>query len=277
MSDLELWFTERQTENLALGCRIRSTLVRERTPYQDLAIVDTLQYGRMLVLDGCVMTTEQDEFVYHEMIVHVPLLTHPDPRRVLIIGGGDGGALREALKHPGIEKATMVEIDGAVIEQSRRFLPSIACALDDPRAEVIVGDGIEHVKGARGTYDVILSDSTDPIGPAVGLFSAEFYRDCYNALADGGVFVAQSESPFLHAGLIRDVQQRVASVFPLTRLYLAAIPTYPSGLWSFTLGSKGPDPAQPRPFDFPTRYYTTEVHRAAFALPAFARELEAPR
>lgn len=272
---MELWYTEKQTKHLRLSCRITSTLVREQTEFQDLAIVDTLQYGRMLVLDGCVMTTEQDEFVYHEMITHVPLFTHPNPRRVLVVGGGDGGTVREILKHPSVEQATLVEIDGKVIEYSKKFLPSIACALDDPRCRVLVEDGVRHVKEAEAQYDVIISDSTDPIGPAVGLFTEEFYRDCHRALKDDGIFVAQTESPFLNAQLIHDVQRRVASVFPTTRLYLASIPTYPSGLWSFTMGSKKHDPLQPRPCSFHTKYYTTELHKAAFVLPSFARSLAA--
>ena len=271
---MEIWYTEDQTRNLRFSCRIRETLVREQTKYQDLAVVDTLQFGKMLVLDGCVMTTEADEFVYHEMITHVPLFTHPKPRKVLVVGGGDGGAIREILKHPSVEEAVLVEIDGAVIEQSKKHLPSISVALDDPRCRILVQDGIKHVKESRGVYDVILSDSTDPIGPAVGLFTAEFYQDVYAALKDDGIFVAQSESPFFHAELIRDVQKRVGSVFPITRLYLASIPTYPSGLWSFTLGSKKYDPLKDsRSASIATKYYTPELHRAAFALPKFARDL----
>ncbi len=272
---MEIWYTEKQTENLAISFRLKETLVREQTQFQDLAIVDTLQYGKMLVLDNCVMTTEVDEFVYHEMITHVALHTHPNPKKVLVIGGGDGGAMREIIKHPSVERAVMVEIDGRVIDTCKEHLPSISCALSDPRVEVMVDDGIKFVKEARDEFDVILSDSTDPIGPAVGLFSAEFYRDAFNALKDDGIFVAQSESPFLHPQLIKDVQSRVSSVFPITRLYLASIPTYPSGLWSFTMGSKKYDPATPRPLTFDTKYYTTELHQAAFKLPRFALELVA--
>ena len=270
---MELWCTEKQTDNLSLSFRLKETLRREKTSYQDLAVVETLQYGRMLLLDGCVMTSEADEFVYHEMITHVPLFTHPYPRRALVIGGGDGGAIREILKHPSVEEAVLVEIDARVIEASKQFLPAISSALADPRCRVVVEDGIKHVKTARGRYDVIISDSTDPIGPAVGLFTEEFYRNVREALTEDGVFAAQTESPFLHARLIADVQRRIGAAFPITRLYLAAIPTYPSGLWSFTLGSKRHDPLQPRPCELETRYYTSALHRGAFQLPRFVEAL----
>lgn len=272
---MEIWYTEKQTDNLSISFRIKETLVREQTQFQDLAIVDTLQYGRMLVLDNCVMTSETDEFVYHEMITHVALHTHPSPKKVLVIGGGDGGAIREILKHPSVEQAVLVEIDGRVVDHCKTFLPSISCSLDDPRVRVIVGDGIKFIKEAKNEFDVILSDSTDPIGPAVGLFSAEFYRDSADALKDDGIFVAQSESPFLNQQLIKDVQSRLASVFPITRLFLASIPTYPSGLWSFSMGSKKHNPSNPRPLVFDTKYYTTELHQAAFKLPRFALDLVA--
>lgn len=274
---MELWFTEKQTDNLSYSCRIRQTLWREQTAYQDLLVIDTVEFGRMLVLDGCVMTTERDEFVYHEMLTHVPLFTHPEPKRVLVVGGGDGGAIREILKHPSVEEAVLAEIDAGVIEASRRFLPDIAGALDDARARVLVVDGIAHVAAHKNYYDVIMVDSTDPIGPAVGLFSSEFYQSVFAALKDDGLFVAQSESPFLHGELISDLLHKIGDIFPLTRLYLAAIPTYPSGLWSFAAGSKRHDPAKAdaaaRFAGMQTRYYTPALHNAAFSLPRFVADL----
>ncbi len=271
---MELWFTEKQTPDLSLSCRIDRTLVREKTDYQDLAIVDTLQYGRMLVLDGCVMTTEKDEFVYHEMIAHVPLATHPDPRKVLVVGGGDGGVIRESLRHPSVERAVLAEIDGKVIERSREFLPSIASALSDPRVTLAVGDGVKHVREHRGEYDVIVCDSTDPIGPAVGLFSKDFYADCREALTPEGIFVAQSESPFLHGDLIAGVARDLAAAFPIARLYWAVIPTYPGAMWTFAIGSKKRDPATDfRRVELPTKYYSPDIHRAAFVLPPFVAKL----
>ena len=272
---MELWFTEKQTEHLRLGVRVRESLLVEQTPFQKLAVLDTSQYGRMLVLDGAIQTTEQDEFVYHEMITHVPLTTHPQPREVLVIGGGDGGAVREILKHSEVRQVRLVEIDERVVAAARRFLPGMSQALDDPRAEVLIADGAEHLRALRGACDVILVDSTDPVGPAVKLFEADFYRAVHDALAPKGLFVAQSKSPYLDRGLIRDLLGIVRSLFPVGLLYTAAIPTYPSGLWSFVLGSKVHHPLtfdEARADKLETRYYSPEIHRSAFVLP---REIRA--
>mgnify|MGYP000906999003 CR=1 FL=1 len=275
---MDLWYTERQTGAVGLTLRIRRTLVSERTPFQHLAVLDTEQFGRMLVLDGMVQATVGDEFIYHEMIAHVALNTHPCPRSVAVIGGGDGGAIREILKHASVEKAVLVEIDAQVIEASRKYLPEISMALDDPRVEIRVEDGLRHVKEHKEAYDVIIVDSTEPVGAAVGLFSSEFYSDIYDSLREEGILVAQTESPFYNRDLIKRSTAAIAGVFPVTRLYLASIPTYPSGLWSFTLGSKEHDPLSVTPSrfaDLDTRYYTPDVHRAAFSLPRFVQELVA--
>jgi len=273
---MNCWFTELQTPDLALSCRVKKVLHEEKTPFQELAVYDTAQFGRMLVLDNVIQTTVKDEFVYHEMITHVGLNTHPRPRRVLVIGGGDGGAIREILKHRTVEKVTLVEIDGRVIEAAKRFLPEISGALDDPRVEVALADGIRHVKEQRGVYDLIVIDSTDPVGPAEGLFSAAFYRDVYEALSEDGLFTAQTESPFFNGDLITRVFREVAGVFPVARLYLACVPTYPGGLWTFTLGSKKYDPLNVETVSLPaldTRYYSPAVHRSAFVLPPFVADL----
>ena len=272
---MELWFTERQTKGVALSLLVERTLHVEDTPFQHLAVLETAEYGRMLVLDGMVMLTEADEFVYHEMLAHVPLLVHPDPRLVLVIGGGDGGTVREVLKHPTVERVVLAEIDERVIEAARRFLPSLSAGFGDPRLTLAVGDGIAHVRAHPGTYDAILVDSTDPVGPAEGLFGAEFYRMAAAALRPGGILAAQTESPFLNRDLIRRIQANMKEAFPFRRLYLAAIPTYPSGLWSFTLASGAEVPyLAPRTAPgLAARYYTPEIHRAAFVLPPFAAEL----
>ncbi|MCL6636554.1 MAG: polyamine aminopropyltransferase [Alicyclobacillus sp.] len=274
----ELWFTERQNDHLSIGLRIERVLHSEETPYQSLDVVQTVQYGNMLVLDGCIMTTERDEFVYHEMIAHVALHTHPHPRKVLVVGGGDGGAIREVVKHPSVEQAVLAEIDGRVIAASQQFFPHIASGLSDPRVRVEVTDGIRHVQEHPGEYDIILVDSTDPVGPAVGLFARPFYEAVFRALTDDGVFVAQTESPFVNQDLIRSVWADVRAVFPVTELYLAYVPTYPTGMWSFTLGSKRYHPLRDQqPLRIQdTRYYTADVHRAAFALPRFVAELVQP-
>lgn len=273
---MELWFTELQTPNLGITCKTMKTHHTEKTEYQDLALIETAQFGRMLVLDGMVQTTVADEFVYHEMITHVPLFTHKNPRKALVIGGGDGGAIREILKHDSIEKAVLVEIDGKVVETGRKYLPEISCALDSPRAEVQIEDGIKYVNEHKNEFDVIMVDSTEPVGPAVGLFQIDFYRSIYNALKDDGILVAQTESPFFNRDLIRKVFKDIKSLFPVTRLYTCAIPTYPSGYWSFTMGSKKYDPLETDVSAIPdigTRYYCADVHRAAFALPVFVKQL----
>jgi len=273
---MELWYTEKQTENLGYSCKITKTLHTEKTDFQDLDMIETTQWGTMLVLDGMVMTTDKDEFVYHEMISHVALNTHPAPKKVMVIGGGDGGAIREIIKHPSVEKATLVEIDRRVVELSKEYLPAISCALDHPKVEVLYEDGIKHIKERKNYYDVILVDSTEPIGPAVGLFTVDFYQAVFDALKEDGIMVAQSESPFVNADLISDMHKRISGIFPVTRLYLASIPTYPSGLWSFTLGSKKHDPIN---FDdstkltYETKYYTPKLHKAAFQLPKFVEDL----
>lgn len=273
---MELWYTEKQTENIGITCKTTKTLHVEKTEFQDLAVIDTLQFGRMLVLDGMVQTTVQDEFVYHEMITHVPLNTHSNPKNVLVIGGGDGGAIREIVKHPAVERATLVEIDRRVVEVSREHLPEISAALDDPKVTVIYDDGIKHVRDNPGKYDVIIVDSTEPVGPAVELFSGSFYNSIYKALKEDGLFVAQTESPFFNSGLITNCYREISGVFPITKLYLASVPTYPSGLWSFTMGSKKYDPENinaSAKLSYQTKYYTPRLHKGAFMLPAFVEEL----
>jgi len=273
---MELWYTEKQTENVGITCKTSKSLHVEQTEFQHLAVIDTKQFGRMLVLDGMVQTTIQDEFVYHEMIAHVPLNTHPNPRNVLVIGGGDGGTIREIVKHPAVEKATLVEIDRRVVEVSRELLPEISYALDNPKVTVIYDDGIKHVEDNTGIYDLIIVDSTEPVGPAVELFSSRFYGYIHNSLKEDGLFVAQTESPFFNGDIIRNCYQKISNIFPVTRLYLANVPTYPSGLWSFTIGSKKYDPENPSlsgQTEYPTRYYTPRVHKGAFCLPKFVEEL----
>jgi spermidine synthase len=273
---MELWFTEKQTEDLGITCKVRKTLHVEKSKFQDIALIDTNQFGRMLVLDGTIQTTIRDEFVYHEMISHVPLFTHPNPRRVAVIGGGDGGTIREILKHKSVEEAFLVEIDEKVVELARRFLPEISVALDDSRAKVCIEDGIEFVKNHKNEFDVIIVDSTDPVGPAVGLFVKEFYQSIHDALKEDGIFVAQTESPFFNDELIKSVYRDVQSVFPVVKVYLCNVPTYPSGMWCFTMGSKKFDPIEVpenKIKDLDCKYYCKDIHKAAFALPPFVKKL----
>lgn len=271
---MELWFSE-TLDDIRAAWRATAVLYHRRSQYQDVAIVDTVHFGRMLVLDGCVMTTERDEFVYHEMITHPGLLAHPDPRRICVVGGGDGGTVREVLKHATVERVVLAEIDADVIDVSRRFLPALAGALDDPRVEIAIGDGVEYLRRHPGEFDVILSDSTDPIGPGVVLFEDPYFTAVKQALRGEGVFVTQCESLWLHPGTVKAVAVRLTQHFARVLPFVASIPTYPTGMWSFLIATAGRDPRA----DFDglrqtaiaatTRYYTPEHQSGAFAVPRF--------
>jgi len=273
---MDMWLKEGQIADAAMTYRIKETLVTKKTEFQDLAIVDTYEFGRMLVLDGIIQTTIRDEHVYHEMISHIPLFTHPNPKKVLVVGGGDGGAIREVLKHPSVEKAVLCEIDGDVVTECKKFLPEISCALEDSRCEVFIGDGIKYVHDHKNEFDVIIVDSTDPFGAAEGLFGGSFYKEIYECLTEDGIFIAQTETPFYLPDVVKRVYGDAKAVFPVTRLFMAAIPTYPSGFWSFTVGSKKHDPKTvdlSNTIDIATKYYTKELHKACFVLPKFVEDI----
>jgi len=277
---MDMWYTEKHSENVGITMKVTETLFSGKSEFQQLDIVQTLEYGKMMLLDGLVMVTERDEFVYHDMIAHPALFTHPDPKKVLVIGGGDGGSIREIMKHPGVEQAILCEIDGLVIEKSIELLPSMACEIDgsNPRVKLHVDDGLAYIRDHQNEFDIILVDSTDPIGPAVGLFEEDFYRLVHGALKEDGIMVAQSESPFYHADIQKAMYGNLRNVFPIVEMYQAFIPTYPSGLWSFAFASKKYHPVND--FDqqraanrgFHTRYYNEQLHLGAFMLPTFARE-----
>ncbi|CUH94894.1 Spermidine synthase [Propionispora sp. 2/2-37] len=274
---MELWFTEWQTKNVGLTCRVKETLFMGKSEYQDIAVVDSQEFGRMLVLDGVFQTSVFDEFIYHEMIAHVPLFTHPTPQQILIIGGGDGGTLREVVKHTSVKQAEMVEIDGMVVEVCKKHLPEISVELNgnNPKVQLTIGDGIRHMKQANNKYDVIIVDCSDPIGPGEGLFTPEFYQDVYQALKEDGLFVQQTESPFYHQALLKRLAKDIRRLFPITNVYLAPIPLYPGGLHCFTMGSKKYSPIQvdtPVP-PFATRYYNQQIHKSSFMLPNFIQDL----
>lgn len=275
---MNLWLTEFQTDNLGLTARITETLFSGRSEFQDVAVVDSLEFGRMLVLDGVFQTSIFDEFVYHEMIAHVPLATHPNPKTVLVIGGGDGGTIREVVKHQSVELAEMVEIDGMVVDVCKKFLPEISAALiqKHPKLSLKIGDGIQHMKEAENKYDVIIVDCSDPIGPGEGLFTHAFYQDVHKALKEDGLFVQQTESPLYHQPLIKRLTKDIRSLFPITRTYLAHIPIYPGGMHCFTIGSKQYDPlkvdAVTRSDFADNRYFNQEIFKSCFALPNFVKE-----
>jgi len=273
---MDMWLKEGQIENAAMTYKIKETLVTKTTEFQELAIVDTPAFGRMLILDGIVQTTIKDEFVYHEMITHIPLFTHPNPKKVLVVGGGDGGAIREILKHPSVEKAVLCEIDEVVINECKKFLPEISCELENPRCEVFVGDGIKYVHEHKNEFDVIIVDSTDPFGAAEGLFGGSFYKEIYECLTEDGIFIAQTETPFYLPEVVKKVFNDAKAIFPVTKLFMAAIPTYPGGYWSFTIGSKKHDPEMvdvSGELNFQTKYYTKKLHKACFTLPKYIEEL----
>ncbi|AGN70486.1 polyamine aminopropyltransferase [Paenibacillus caseinilyticus] len=273
---MELWFTEKQTESFGITAKVKKSLHTEKTDFQQLDLVETEEFGNMLLLDNMVMTTEKDEFVYHEMIAHVPLFTHPNPKKVLVVGGGDGGTIREVLKHPSVIQVVQVEIDSKVVEYSKLHLPHISSAYGDPRAKLIIGDGFMHILESTDEYDVILVDSTEPVGPAANLFTKGFYAGIAKALKKDGIFVAQTDNPWFKSDLIRKAIHDTKEIFPVTRLYTCNIPTYPSGMWTFTMGSKNHDPLEVRSdrfFELDSKYYTPELHKAAFVLPKFVGDL----
>ncbi len=274
---MELWVTEQQNDDVHFTIRVKKTLFTEKSEYQDISVLETEFFGKMLILDGVIQTTTFDEFIYHEMIVHVPMFSHKDPKRVLVIGGGDGGSMREVTRHHCVEIAQWVDIDAKVIETCKEYLPEWSNSVkDNPVVHLKIEDGIKHMRESQGLYDVIIVDCSDPVGPGEKLFMYDFYRDIHHALNEDGLFVQQTESPFYHRELIRSVQKDVRSLFPITRLYTANIPTYPSGLHCFTIGSKKYDPSSlcaGRSLDFETRCYTPETHSACFVLPKYVREL----
>lgn len=268
------WIIDQGGGDVTAAHRVTRRLFEERTPYQHLEIYESPLFGRMLVLDGAVQTTEADEFAYHEMLAHPPLCTHPGPRRILIIGGGDGGLLEEVLKHP-VERVVMVEIDEAVIRAGRRYLGTICGrAFEDPRLQLVIGDGIAYARETAERFDVVLVDSTDPQGPATGLFAEEFYAHLAHCLTPDGLVAVQSGSAVYQQELIRMVRRHLRAAFPIVRTYLASVAAYPGGLWSFTMGSLRRDPLDvapeaiaPRIEELRLAYYTPAGHHAAFALP----------
>jgi spermidine synthase len=271
------WYTEQWAEQgSAISLKIAQKLHEEQSPYQRIEIWQTETFGRLMTLDGLVMVTDRDNFIYHEMMSHPALFTHPDPKRVLVIGGGDCGTLREVLRHPGVELAEQVELDERVTRVAEKYFPALCEKNADPRARFHFTDGITWAADAKpGSYDVIIIDSTDPVGPAAGLFSETFYQNCLRALSPQGVVVGQSESPLFHAELIRSVQRnlRAAGFADVATLHFPQC-TYPSGWWSATLAVRGGSASRFRAEaaaakSFATRYYNAALHAGALALPEF--------
>lgn len=272
------WIEENYKDGLmSFRLGLKERLFEGRSEFQTVEIYESTHHGRVLLNDGCFMLCERDERVYHEMMAHVPLLSHPHPRRILIIGGGDGGTAREVLRHGAVERCVMVEIDRLVVDACRKYIPQTASALDDPRLELRIDDGVAFMRDSRETFDVILIDSTDPNGAAQPLFGPQFYSNVAARLAPGGVVVAQGESVF-YEGLMQATLLNIAhGLFEYTAMFNFSNMTYPGGLWSFMWASRGVHPLRDvRPTDLPMYYYNSGIHRSAFVLPEFQRQTLAP-
>jgi spermidine synthase len=277
------WFEEACHARWRQRIRMETVLHRQQSALQDLLVFESADFGRVLVLDGMLQTTERDEYIYHEMISHVPLLAHGSARQVLIIGGGDGGTLEEVLKHPAVERATLVELDPAVIEVSRRWLPEISRgAFDHPRSEIVIADGVQYVRETDRRFDVIIVDSTDARGPGEVLFGRSFYDLCHRCLEPGGVFVNQTGSTFGEEPALRPAQRRLRASFVEVDFYTVSLPTYLGGPFTFSFASddsakRGRSLAELRARECPPglRHYAPEVHVAAFAHPPWLSQIAA--
>lgn len=278
---MELWFTEKNTDYVNFTIKVKEQLYSKKSEFQQIDVFDTYEFGKILVIDGYVMITEKDEFIYHDMITHVAMATNPDIKNVLVIGGGDGGSIRELTRYKSIESIDMVEIDKEVVEISKKFFPQTSCKYDDERVSLHFEDGIKFVEGKKNIYDLIIVDSTDPIGPGEGLFTKAFYQNCYNALTEYGILVNQNESPYYKntaLDLIR-AYSKLEAIFPIAKAYQYHMPTYASGHWIFGFASKKLDPIKdfkPEKWEslgLKTKYYNTNIHVGAFALPTYVEEM----
>ncbi|MBI5623447.1 MAG: polyamine aminopropyltransferase [Elusimicrobia bacterium] len=270
------WVDEVYKGVLRTGFRVRSRLFKGRSPFQKVEVVETAGHGRLLLIDGMTMVSDRDEFVYHETIAHVPLCVHPKPRRVLVIGGGDGGSVREVLKHRSVSSCTLVEIDAMVVSASRKFLPGTGAALSDKRCRVLIQDGVRFVRQTPERFDVVIVDSTEPFGPARALFGPSFYKDVRRVLTEDGIVVSQAGSPFYEIGTIRNLMSILRPVFRVACPFLLTNMTYPGGLWAFTYASKGLHPVRDLKAGRARAlkglsWYSPEMHQAAFAVPPFLK------
>ena len=271
-----VWFTEYQTENVGLTIRAKEVKTI-KSKYQEIIVLDTQEFGKVLVLDGAIQTTEKDEFMYHEMLVHPALVKHPNPQRVLIIGGGDGGSVREALKHKTVEEVHLCEIDEEVIFVSEKYFPSISSKLRDPKVKIFIEDGNQFLEERKNYYDVIIMDSSDPIGPAEVLFQEKFYKKVKESLKENGIMVAQTESPFLQEEYFKNAVKEIKKVFKYVGVYTGFVPTYPAGMWSYTIASDDinvlENVNEEKLEEIEARYLDKELYKNLFAIPKFVKEL----
>ena len=278
---MELWFTECHTKDVRFSIRVDRQIYTGQSDFQRIDIFESKEFGRFLILDGYMMLTEKDEFIYHEMIVHVPMCVKPDAKKILVIGGGDGGTVRELLRYPSVESIDLVEIDEMVVEACREHLPQTAGCLGDARVSLHYEDGLKFIRHCEDQYDLVIVDSTDPFGPGEGLFTKEFYGNCYKALREDGIMVNQHESPFYKDDAIamQRAHKRIVESFPISRVYQLHIPTYPSGHWLFGFASKKRHPVKGVDWEawsalgIRTKYYNPKVHAGSFALPTYVEDL----
>lgn len=278
---MDLWYSQFYTENVKLSIKVNKQLYSIQSEFQRIDIFESPEFGRFLTLDGLVMLTEKDEFIYHEIITHVPMAVHPQAEKILVIGAGDGGVIRELAKYPNIKHIDLVEIDQTVVEASKKYLPHTACSFNEPRLSIHYQDGLKFIRKHENNYDLIIVDSTDPFGPGEGLFTKEFYGSCYKALKADGIMVNEHESPFYDGdeGAIKKAHQRIVKSFPISRVYQAHIPTYPSGLWLFGFASKKYHPIKDlkaeawQTLGIDTKYYNTNLHIGAFYLPTYVENM----
>lgn len=278
---MELWYTEQHTENVRFSIKVEKEIHTEQTEFQRIDVLEAKEFGRFFTLDGLMMVTEKDEFIYHDMIVHVPMATNPNIKKVLVIGAGDGGTIRELTRYSTIERIDMVEIDKRVVDICREYFPITACKLDEPRVNLFYEDGLKFVRDKNDEYDLIIVDSTDPFGPGEGLFTKEFYGNCYKALKEDGILVNQHESPYYDndAAAMKDAHEKITKFFPIIRVYQAHIPTYPSGHWLFGFASKKYHPVRDlnaeawNSLGIKTKYYNIDLHVGCFALPNYVKEM----
>ncbi|MBQ7646596.1 MAG: polyamine aminopropyltransferase [Clostridia bacterium] len=278
---MELWFSEKHTPNVKMSIKVDRQLYAGQSDFQRIDVFESPEFGRFLTLDGYMMLTEKDEFIYHDMITHVPMAVHPKAEEILVIGAGDGGVIRELTRYGCVKHIDLVEIDELVVEVCKKYLPQTSCRLSDPRVSIHYEDGLKFVRTCKDKYDLIIVDSTDPFGPGEGLFTKEFYGNCFKALKSDGIMVNQHESPFYNddAVAMQRAHKRIVECFPIAKVYQAHIPTYPSGHWLFGFASKkyhpinDLDPAAFNMLNMKTKYYNTKLHIGAFALPTYVEEL----
>lgn len=277
---MEFWFSEMHTPDVKLSIRVDKQLYTEQSEFQRIDVFESKEFGRFLTLDGLMMLTEKDEFIYHEMITHVAMASNPDIKKILVIGAGDGGTVRELTRYNTALHIDMVEIDERVVEVSKKYLVQTACKLDDPRVHIYYEDGLRFVRKKENCYDLIIVDSTDPFGPGEGLFTSEFYGNCYNALTENGILINQHESPYYNddAKAMQRAHKRIKEFFNVCMVYQVHIPTYPSGHWLFGFASKSINPlnadfAKWNALGIKTAYYNTDLHVGCFAVPNYVKTL----